>query len=80
MTRVEHAVLVNGKEVKRVASYVRACEIRDVLRQNMASRRVEVKAVYTEFDPNDTPEKLTAMRKHAEKIQRKLAEKRALKS
>lgn len=79
MTRVEHAVLVNGKEVKRVASYVRACEIRDVLRQNMASRRVEVKAVYTEFDPNDTPEKLTAMRKHAEKVQRKLAEKRALK-
>ena len=79
MTKVEHAVLVNGKEVKRVASYVRACEIRDVLRQNMAGRRVEVKAVYTEFDPNDTPEKLKAMREHAEKFQRKLAEKRALK-
>lgn len=80
MTRVEHAVLVNGKEVKRVTSYVRACEIRDVLRQNMAGRRVEVKAVYTEFDPNDTPEKLKAMREHAEKVQRKLAEKRALKN
>lgn len=74
MTRVSYDICLNGRKVKEVAGYEEANQIVAEL-----GRGWSYKVRYTDFDPNDTPEKREKAKEHAHKvreaIQRKAYEK-----
>lgn len=62
MTKVSYDILHNGKKVKNVVGYEEACNIVAEL-----GNRFSFKPVYTEFDPDDTPERRQAAAEHRRK-------------
>lgn len=74
MTKLTYDVQLHGRTVKNVSTYDEAKSIVAKLGDGWS-----YKARYTDFDPDDTPERREAMRKHAEKVQAVLALKRELK-
>ena len=63
MTRVSYDICLNGRKVKEVNGYEEAKKIVAEL-----GRGWSYKVRYTDFDPNDTPEKREKAREHARKV------------
>ena len=62
MTRVSYDICLNGRTVKNVSGYEEAQNIVKELGSGWT-----FKAVYTQFDPEDTPERRAKAREHARK-------------
>lgn len=63
MTKVSYDICLNGRKVKEVAGYEEANQIVAEL-----GRGWSYKVRYTDFDPNDTPEKREKAKEHARKV------------
>lgn len=63
MTRVTYDICLNGRKVKEVSGYEEANQIVAEL-----GRGWSYKVRYTDFDPDDTPEKREKAREHARKV------------
>ena len=63
MTKLTYDICLNGRKVKNVATYNEAINICKELGKGWS-----YKAVYTPFDPHDTPEYREACKKHAKKV------------
>ena len=73
MTNVNYVITKNGKVVGS-KHYKTFPEIKEAL--NSLGSDFGYKTIYTEFDPEDTPERREKAKKHAEKVQAKLKEKK----
>jgi len=73
MTRLTYDIMRNGTVVKNVVSYQQALDLVAELGNGYT-----YKAVYTPFDPDDTPERRKTMREMREKFWKKRIEKMAL--
>lgn len=71
MTKLSYDICLHGRKVKNVVSYNEALEIIKALGDGWT-----YKAVYTRFDPDDTPEKRAELKKHARKVQEAFAKKK----
>lgn len=71
MTKLSYDICLNGRKVKNVVSYNEAVEAVKALGKGWSYR-----AVYTKFDPNDTPEYREVCAEHARKVHDVLARKR----
>ena len=63
MTRVSYNICKGNKVVKNVIGYEEACTIVKELGHGWS-----MKAVYTPFDPDDTPEKRAQAAEHRRKV------------
>ena len=70
MTKLSYDIIHNGKVIKNVVGYQEACDIVAEL-----GPKWKFKAVYTEFNPDDTPERRKAAKEHAEKVREAIARK-----
>lgn len=68
MTKLSYDIYLNGSKIKNVTSYTEAVET-----VKESGRGWSYKAVYTKFNPEDTPEKEEAFRKYREKLVAKRA-------
>ena len=77
MTKVSYDIMYKGRKVKNVVGFQEACNILSEL-----GRGWSMKSVYTDFDPEDTPERRKWAKEHAAKvaeaIKRKVQEKAAM--
>ena len=73
MTKLTYDIQLHGRTVKNVPTYDEAKSIVAELGDGW-----RYKARYIEFDPNDTPERREAARKHALKVAEIMAHKREL--
>lgn len=69
MTKLSYDICLNGRKVKNVVSYQEAQSIVAELGKGWT-----FKAVYEEFDPEDTPEKRKILAEQAQKHAEKRAE------
>lgn len=70
MTKVSYNIIHNDKVIKNVVGYQEAVDICAELGSGW-----KFKAVYTEFDPDDTPERRKTYKEHALKVQQAIFEK-----
>ena len=63
MTKVKYAITHNDKEITRVNTLQ---EAQDAIAE--LGHRFRYKAVYEDYDPEDTPEKREKAREHARKV------------
>lgn len=63
MTKVSYDICLNGRKVKEVVGYEEANQIVAEL-----GRGWSYKVRYTDFDPNDTPERREKAKEHARKV------------
>lgn len=63
MTKLSYDICLNGRKVKNVVGYQEACDIVAEL-----GRGWSMKPVYTEYNPDDTPERRKAAQEHAKKV------------
>lgn len=75
MTKLTYDIMRNGTVVNNVTSYQQALAIVAELGSGYT-----YKAVYTPFDPDDTPKRRKALREMREKLMAKRAEKNALRN
>lgn len=70
MTKVSYDICLNGRKVKNVAGYEEANKIVTELGKGWS-----YKVRYTNFNPEDTPEKREKAREHARKVREAIAKK-----
>lgn len=63
MTKVSYDIMYKGRKVKNVVGFQEACNILSEL-----GRGWSMKSVYTDFDPEDTPERRKWAKEHAAKV------------
>lgn len=75
MRKVSFDIQFHGRTVKNVPTQ---SEAQTIIKELGSGWKYEIKL--TDYDPDDTPERREAMRKHAEKVQAVFARKRKLRA